>query len=437
MLERFFGLDDPWERPRPALSRRDWLVALAFFAFTAVSLELIRSYADWTDAQPAPVAYAALVSGTLPLVWRRRHPLPVAVYSAVHFVLVGTFVPEIAYQQGMQLTYFFAVFVAVAWARNRRLMLALMLAIAVLWFAWMAWDFAYGQAVSTLMADLADMEQQGLLPPIPAAVLYSSLVTSLFLFGAIGLGQANWNQARDRARLAAQANTIAAQSASLRDQAVVAERLRIARELHDVVAHHVSVIGIQAGAARRVLTRDPDAAATALRGVEESSRDAVTEMRNLLGTLRGAGPEGAEPATGRAPEPTASDIEALVAGFATDGFTPTFAAVEDAPGALDALPLPVGLSLSRTVQEALTNVRKHSTARTASVTVRVGRDGAHRCAEAEVLDDGRPRAGTSGSGLGHLGMRERINSHGGTAEIGPRLTGGYRVRVRFPLKEAA
>lgn len=89
------------------------------------------------------------------------------------------------------------------------------------------------------------------------------------------------------------------------------------------------------------------------------------------------------------------------------------------------------------MQEALTNVRKHSTASAASVTVRVDRDANGRYAEAEVLDDGRPRPGTSGSGLGHLGMRERIGSHGGTAEIGPRLTGGYRVRVRFPVKEAS
>lgn len=434
MLERWFGLDDPYERPTPRLSTRDWVVALAFLLFTVLTLELIRSFAFWPDPQPRWVEYLALVTGTLPLVWRRRHPLTVAAYLATHFVVAGTLVPELGYQVGMQIGYFFAVFCGVAWARNRRLLVAVLIGIGVLWFAWMAWDFAFGQGVSLLIEEARDKPPPGLVEPISAAVLYSSVITLVVLLGAVILGQANWNQARERALLRDQADTIEHQAATLRDQAVVDERLRIARELHDVVAHHVSVIGVQAGAARRVLTRDPDAAAAALLHVESSSRDAVTEMRNLLGTLRGSSTEAAGQ---RAPEPTASDIETLVASFVEPRFTPTLTLVTDTPDALAALPLPVGLSLYRTVQEALTNVRKHSTASAASVALRVDRDASGRYAEAEVLDDGRPRPGTSGSGLGHLGMRERISSHGGTAEIGPRLTGGYRVRVRFPVKEAS
>ena len=428
----FFGLDDPWQRPRPALVRSDWVVAAAIFVFAALGLELIRSYGLWDDAQPPWVAYTVLATIALPLAFRRRHPLVVAGYAAVHMVAAGMIVPELSFQIAMQIAYFYAVYCAVAWSRDRRLMLALLGGILLVWFAWLAWDVAYGQAIQFILDETRDRPASGPLPPVAAVVVYSALVTLAFLVGAALLGQANWRQARERALLAEQAATIERQSATLRDQAVVDERLRIARELHDVVAHHVSVIGVQAGAARRVLTRDPDAATAALLTVEESSRSAVTEMRNLLGTLRGGSADQPE---GRAPEPTASDIERLVESFAEPGFAPTLNLVTDTPDALAELPLPVGLSLYRTVQEALTNVRKHSTASAASVTLRVDRDATGRYAEAEVLDDGRPRPGTSGSGLGHLGMRERIGSHGGTAEIGPRLTGGYRVRVRFPVKE--
>lgn len=398
-----------------------------------LGLELIRSYGVWDDAQPAWVAYTALATIALPLVFRRRHPLLVAGYAALHMGAVGIMVPELSFQIAMQVAYFYAVYCAVAWSRDRRLMLVVLGGILLLWLAWLAWDVAYGQAVEIILAESSDRSPPGILPPLAAVVIYSALVTLAFLVGAVLLGQTNWRAARERTLLVDQAATIERQAATLRDQAVVDERLRIARELHDVVAHHVSVIGVQAGAARRVLTRDPDAAASALLHVEESSRSAVTEMRSLLGTLRGSTPDTADD---RAPEPTASDIARLVESFAEPGFAPTLSIVTDAPDALADLPLPVGLSLFRTVQEALTNVRKHSTATAASVTLRVDRDGNGRYAEAEVLDDGRPRPGTSGSGLGHLGMRERISSHGGTAEIGPRLTGGYRVRVRFPVKEA-
>lgn len=437
-LARFFGLDDPWVRPRPPLEPADWRLALTFLAFGALGLELIGSFADWSEFAREPwLRYLALVTGTLPLAFRRRYPLVVSAYAMGHFVFTGTQVPEIGYQLAMQLGYFFSIYSGVAWARNRRAMAIVMLGVVLLLFGWLAWDFAYGSAVSELLGDDVNLAQHGILPPLPAFVVWSALLNGVYLFGAILLGQANWRQARDRALRAEQAVTIADQASALRDQAVVDERLRIARELHDVVAHHVSVMGVQAAGARRVLTRDPDAAAAALAHVENSSREAVREMRGLLGTLRGAGLERPDPgADQRAPEPGASEIEALVASFAEPGFAPAFTLVEDAPGALAGVHAPIGLSLYRTVQEALTNVRRHSTAGAASVALRVGRDpGGPRFAEAEVLDDGRPRAGTSGTGLGQLGMRERIASHGGTAEIGPRLTGGYRVRVRFPLKE--
>jgi signal transduction histidine kinase len=158
-------------------------------------------------------------------------------------------------------------------------------------------------------------------------------------------------------------------------------------------------------------------------------------MRGLLGALRDTAQ--AEPSASRAPEPRLADLRELVESASTEGLRVTYDVVEDVPGSVADVPGPVGLSLYRTVQEALANVRRHSTATSTTVVVRVD----HRpaagfaagYAEVEVVDNGRPRTGTSGSGLGLLGIRERLAAHGGVSEIGPRVTGGYRVRVRMPL----
>jgi signal transduction histidine kinase len=189
------------------------------------------------------------------------------------------------------------------------------------------------------------------------------------------------------------------------------------------------VIGVQASGAGRVLGRDPEAARVALGAIEESSREAVAQMRSLLGTLRELGDEESHRGSG----PGLADLAALVTDRDGVGPRTDYVEVDDAPGARDRVPDAVGRSLYRTVQEALANVARHSTASRASVTLRVRERGTRPFAEVEVLDDGRPRPGSSGSGLGQLGIRERTASHRGECEIGPRATRGYRVRVRLPL----
>ena len=193
-----------------------------------------------------------------------------------------------------------------------------------------------------------------------------------------------------------------------------------------------------------------EAAADALGAIEESSREAVTQMRGLLGTLRsietetetetetGADVEGASGRglKGRAPEPGLADLPALVAERTAWGVQTAYDIVESSPGAIDRLSGPVSLTLYRVAQEALANTSRHSTASSARVTVRVTEDGPLPHAEVEIVDNGRPRSGTSGTGMGQLGMRERAATHRGTAEIGPRASGGYRVRVRIPLGES-
>jgi signal transduction histidine kinase len=239
----------------------------------------------------------------------------------------------------------------------------------------------------------------------------------------------------EQARLAVEsARVLAVEQEQRTARAIEDERARIARELHDVVAHHVSVIGIQAAASRRVMARDPQAAVAALGSVEESSREAVAQMRSLVGALRDPADGAQDTPEPRSPDPGWRDLARLVDESGAPGLEVAYHLVESEPGAVERLPVAVGLSVFRIVQESLTNVRRHSTATAATVVLRVEGGGPRPHAEVEVTDNGRPRPGTSGSGLGLLGVRERAASGRGEVEIGPRVGGGYRVRVRFPLE---
>ena len=450
-VRAYFGVDTDWERvpdDSPRQRRADLWVALGFLVAGSLGVELLRSIDSLGAQQDSWVwPHVAVALGTLPLIWRHRWPLLVAAGLSLHLFVFGLLMPAVAVSMPMQVVYFLALFTGVAWARDRQAMLGVVAGVVLLMFGWLAWQLAVGSGVEEAMSRGDEpLVHQGLFSPAGAYVVYTLLINVFYFGGAIIGGQAAWRAALQRDRLAAQARTIDAQATSLQRQAVVEERLRIARELHDVVAHHVSVIGIQAAAARRVLRRDADAAEGALRSVETSSRDAVAQMRGLLGTLRADDHEGTSDGSGpggrtRAPEPGLADVTTLAREASTHGLEVECHVVEDVPGAAASVPAPLGLSLYRTAQEALANVRRHSTASSATVFVRVDRRPehgfAHGYAEVEVLDGGRPRSGTSGTGLGLLGVRERLSTHGGVSEIGPRVTGGYRVRVRMPLPEEA
>ena len=452
-LTGFFGLDAAWERPRPPLGRRDLYLAVGAEAIGLITLELMRSLGvlQQTSA-PIWLQWLAISIGAVLLLWRRRYPLTVASLAAAHMFATGVTMPAVMGQMTLQIAYFVAFFSAVAWARDRRLMLLVVGSIVAFMFAWLVWQYAVGSGVQEILDSEDGRKRFGLLDPVPANVALTFLINAIYFSAAIISGQFSWWSARQRERLIEQAVTIKAQSQALQRRAVVDERLRIARELHDVVGHHVSVIGVQAGAARRVLTKDPVSAATALSAIETSSRDAVNQMRGLLGTLRdieevdsqsssesgsASGASGSE-SVARKPEPGVGDLDDLVTERRQTGLQVDYELVEDPVGAAAALPGPVSLTLYRVAQEALANVTRHSTATSARLVVRVVSDeGRARAtyAEVEVVDSGRPRVGTSGSGLGQLGMRERAQSLGAVVDIGPRATGGYRVRVRIPLGE--
>lgn len=212
-------------------------------------------------------------------------------------------------------------------------------------------------------------------------------------------------------------------------RAVDEERARIARELHDVVAHNVSMMVVQAGAARRVLPKKPQQTSDALRSIEQTGRKALGEMRRLLGLLR-SDDEGTGPLE---PRPDAEAIEELVRTVREAGLDVDLA-VE---GERRELPPGVGLSVYRIVQESLTNSIRHGRAGSARVLVRYGGSDV----QLEITDDGRgasaPSAAGNGEGRGLIGMRERAALLGGDFSAGPVPEGGFAVRARLPIEPAA
>jgi signal transduction histidine kinase len=209
-------------------------------------------------------------------------------------------------------------------------------------------------------------------------------------------------------------------------RAVAEERLRLARELHDVVAHSISVIAVQSGVGAHVAKTQPEEAAKALAAIEATSRAALIELRRLLGVLRQDG----EPQGELAPVPGLADLDSLLAEVAKAGLGVRLR-VEGTPSQL---PAGVDLSAYRIVQEALTNVVKHAGPARAQVTIR------YRDQEVmvEVTDDGRGVTAPASNGrarVGHglIGMRERVQVFGGDLEVGPGPVGGFRVAARLPF----
>jgi signal transduction histidine kinase len=207
------------------------------------------------------------------------------------------------------------------------------------------------------------------------------------------------------------------------EAAIAEERARIARELHDIVAHAISVIVLQARGARRVIHAEPDEASMALDAIERTGSQALGEMRRLLGLLR----EGDEELA-MAPQPTLGRLDELVAQVRAAGL-PVELSIEGKP-----MELPPGVDLSayRIVQEALTNALKHAGPATARVAVRYVDTGL----EVEISDDGAGSGNGSGGGHGLAGIRERVTIFGGDVEAGAQPEGGYAVRAWLPYASA-
>ncbi|HYV60965.1 MAG TPA: histidine kinase [Acidimicrobiia bacterium] len=201
---------------------------------------------------------------------------------------------------------------------------------------------------------------------------------------------------------------------------VADERLRIARDLHDVIAHSIASINVQAGSAIHVMDRRPEQARDSLLAIKDASGEALAELRSTIGVMRGS-EDGDAP---RAPTPSLARLEPLVETAARAGL-PVDVGVRGDPR-----PLPAAVDGAgyRIVQESLTNVVRHAHAREATVTIEYG----PATVEIEVVDDGRNGAAGGAPGHGMAGMRERAHAVGGRVEAGPRFTGGFRVWATLP-----
>ena len=260
-------------------------------------------------------------------------------------------------------------------------------------------------------------------PGLAAVAQYAALLAAAWFLGDI---VRRWQRAAvEHARRAVELDQAREELARL---AVNAERVRIARELHDVVAHSMSVIAVHAGSGRLAAVRDPEAARRALEVVEESSRTALAEMRRLVTVLRDAD----ESAPDLAPAPDLTRIHRLVAEVAAAGVQVDVRTEGD----LAAVPAGVSLAAYRIVQEALTNVVRHVGPTRVHLTVSIGGDRVRL----EVDDEGGGRivkaADPMGTGHGTVGMRERALLYGGELSIGPRPDGGWRVAGWLPCTVA-
>lgn len=425
------GLSEEWVRPRPGRTgyRNDLLLALALAVGTTISLVLFRATGTYGDT-PGWQSMLWVVGVTMPLAFRRRWPEAVAVVSSLAFV--AAFVFETGEMLFSQICLFVSIYSVGAWGRNRRVATVVRAVIVSGMLAWVFWQLIYYSAVQDYLPELP---REGALSPYLAYGLINIITNLLYFGGAWFFGDSAYRSARARALLEQRTVELAEERERTKQQAVALERVRIARELHDVVAHHVSVMGVQAGAARRVLERDPAQASLSLSAIEQNARIAVEELHLLLGTLRSDQAEpGAAPAHQSSSTRGIEQLPELLADAAAGGLPVTLSVI----GEPRSVPGGISLSVYRVAQEALTNARKHGGGGVrADLRVRYLAD----ALELEVSDTGvgasarggAANATAGGSGLGHIGMRERVAAVGGRIEIGPRTRGGYLVRASFPI----
>ncbi|MHA3723929.1 histidine kinase [Leucobacter sp. HY1910] len=440
-----------WVRPRATRETLRFDAGLAaVLAVAAVTTSLLYARTGIYE-HPAPLWVSVLGLGlvTLPLALRRVWPVPVAVLAALGFFICGQFaVPELLITN---IGLFIALYTVGSWEPRRALAFWIRCGISAAMILWL---------VVALIIASSDVDA---MPGVSRSGLFSAfatysviqIITNLLYFGgAFYFGDRSWQSARMRARLEAQGRELELERRTSAEQAVALDRIAIARELHDVVAHHVSVMGIQAGAARRLVERaeagagvsrgagagsgtaELARAAAALEVVESSAETAIAELRGLVGTLRA-------PETGDAATTIGiAQLPALVAASAAAGLPATLIVAGEARP----VPMLVDVALYRTAQEALTNARKHAGVG-AEATVRLRFEA--RAVELEVGDTGTAQrlgaggfsggaaagvgAGSTGAGLGLRGMRERVGAVGGTVETMRREGGGFLVRARVPL----
>ena len=390
-----------WLRARPLVA--DGLLAVLLAAFSLVALWYANRDCDGACRPGGAAAVALVLTQTLPLAWRRRHPLAVSLVTGLATAGYGL-------------------------APYPDLAMPIPIGGVVGLYSVAAWGSRQAALASGAVAAVVVVVTMSL-PRTDADVVDAAFV-SLALAGAWLLGDRARVQRALAAELQERAARLERERADEARQAVASERARIARELHDVVAHHVSMMVVQAEAGPVAVEHDPARAAGAFEAIAATGRQALVEMRRLLGMLRGD----EEQAPSLAPQPGLAEVPSLVEQVGRAGLQVELV-VE---GTEAALPPGIDLSAYRIVQEALTNALRHGASGQARVLVRSGERDLELQIHNGVESASGRRQGASDrhvrrSGRGLLGMRERVRLFGGELRAGPEPDGSFTVTARIPF----
>ncbi len=387
--------------------RSDVLLTLAMLAVAFFTVFVIRDRlgTEVESLLPAWGDYLATALLLVPIAFRRTHPLVVGAWIGIGFAAYRLLrVPENAVSSAAVFLALFAVGAYSTTPRGRNAVRTLIAGLSLI------------ALLVALFRNVDFVTFEG------AAIAVINISVNFAFFAAAWILGEVWRQRQEAAaELEERAAQLAAERESRARRAVVEERVRISRELHDVVAHHVSVMGVQAAGARAVLDRDPERAKAALEAVEHAGRTAVAELQKLVGLLREADDVGSA-----APQPTMTDVENLLESTRAAGLPVTLRVV----GRSRPVPSSVALSVYRIVQEALTNIMKYAPGAPTTVVLTHTSSGI----TVEVVNDA-PRStpdAEPGGGRGMIGMRERAAMLGGTFSAGPVAGGGFRVAAELP-----
>lgn len=391
-----------WAHDRPAVVGVGYAALIA--ALGIVDLAIDGGVAG--ARAPDPLAVVLIVLGSAALIWRRTAPilaLAMSTAALLVFFILG-YGPDLA-AIGLS-----AVYAVAAHENHRR-------------SAWIAIATASIILVVTASIDISDGGG--------GFAFLEAATRGLYLGGAAAVGAVIRNRqqifltTRERAESAEADRTAAA------ERAATQERLRIAREMHDIVAHGISLISVQAAAAQAVARSDPDRTTELLRSIEATGRDSLAEMRRMLGVLRSQNTAGTEQEpVGRSPQPTLDDLSSTIELFSNAGLK-TRLTIE---GAQRKLPAGIELAAFRVVQEALTNVLRHGGGNaTAVVNIRYTPESVHLV----ISNTGHgpvPAVPGRTDGQGLIGMRERVDAYNGELATGPMPGGGFRVTAVLPVE---
>jgi signal transduction histidine kinase len=390
------SLRAPLRLPGWATSILDWAIALGMTLLLGAIAVASSNHLDTTVQRTVVPALFALSQG-IPLVWRRRRPMLVlAIVVGANLVLWA-----VSGTRPVPLAPMVALY-TVAAVTDRRTSLRALAVSALIGLPYVI-DTATHIVGDKLPFQLFRLGFEG------------AIVAAAWFAGEMVRARAAY-----LAELEARANRAERERVAETARAVAEEKARIARELHDVVAHDVSLIVVQAGAAGEVFDEQPEEARSALRRIDEAGRDALAELRRLLGTVLPGDSE-------LHPQPSLDRLDGVIERVRASGLRVAFG-MEGSPR-----PLPAGVDLSafRIVQEALTNVVRHADAREVSVTIGYRPD----ALELAIRDDGHgAQNGWSGHGNGIVGMRERAALVHGRLDAGPSRGGGFEVRAVLPLE---